>query len=133
MSIFSLIPAFNRAPAVRRNDGEASRSPAVRPAYRVNEQADTYEVTVFLPGVAKDGLELTAENGALTISGQRAWKQPADWTPLYRETSDTRYELTLTHDNSVDVDNVRAELRDGVLRVTLPKSEAVKPRKITVS
>ena len=133
MSIFSLIPTFNRAPALRRNDVETAGAPTVKPAYRVNEEAEGYEVTVFLPGVAREGLEVTVENGAVTITGQRQWKQPAGWTPLYRETSDAGYELTLTHDNSIDAGNVRAELRDGVLRVTLPKSEAVKPRKIAVS
>jgi HSP20 family molecular chaperone IbpA len=131
MSIFNLIPSVNRAPALRGGDTNVS-VPAVKPGYRVREQADNFEVTVLLPGVAKENLEITAENGAVTIGGQRSWKQPSHWTPLYRETSDARYELTLTHDNSIDVDNIRAELRDGVLRVTLPKSEAVKPRKIAV-
>ena len=133
MSIFNLIPTLNRVPAFRGEDTNASRSPSVKPSYRVQEHADNFEVTVYLPGVAKEDLEITAENGAITIGAQRSWKQPTGWTPLYRETSEARYELTLTHDNSVDVDNIRAELRDGVLQVTLPKSEALKPRKIAVS
>ncbi|WP_255558719.1 Hsp20/alpha crystallin family protein [Horticoccus luteus] len=105
----------------------------MKPNYRVLEQGDNYEVTVLLPGVAKEDLEITAENGVVTIGGQRSWKRPVDWTPLYRETSDARFELTLTHDNSINVDNVKAELRDGVLRLTLAKSEALKPRKIAVN
>jgi HSP20 family molecular chaperone IbpA len=88
---------------------------------------------VHLPGVAKDGLEITAEEGQLRIVGRRSWKQPKDWTVLYRESADLPYELTLAHDNAIDVDKTVAELRDGILRVSLPKTEAVKPRKIAVN
>ena len=50
-----------------------------------------------------------------------------------RETPPADYSLTLAHDNTFDADKVHAELRDGVLRVTLPKAEALKPRKIAVA
>lgn len=128
MSVFDLIPNFSRAPAQRTNDGTA-----VKPFYRVQEQPEQYELTVYLPGVAKENLEITAENGVLTITGRRAWKRPEGWTAVYRETSDMAYELTLSHENNIDVDQIRAELRDGVLRVELPKSEALKPRKIAIA
>jgi HSP20 family molecular chaperone IbpA len=52
---------------------------------------------------------------------------------VYRESTDSPYELVLAHDNLVDTDKVVAELKDGVLRVSLPKHEAVKPRKIAVN
>ena len=68
----------------------------------------------------------------VTIRGRRGWKVPAGWTALYRESADAPYELALTHDNTVDVEKIHAELKDGVLRVSLPKAEAVKPRKIAV-
>ncbi len=104
----------------------------VRPAYEVKETDDAWGVTVHLPGVAKEGLELTAEEGQLRIAGRRAWKQPEGWTTLYRESADAPFELVLTHDNAVNLDAIAAELRDGVLRVSLPKHEALKPRKIAV-
>ncbi len=135
MSILSsLIPSFNRVP-VRRDQTESTRSPGpvLRPAYEVKETAEAYGLTVHLPGVAKDGLELTAEDGLFTVRGTRAWQRPEGWTALYRESADGAYELALTHDNTLDVENIRAELKDGVLSVTLPKTEAVKPRKIAVA
>lgn len=127
----SIIPALNRAPA-RAEEGKAA-APALKPLYEIKETAEAYGLRVQLPGVAKDGLSITAEEDTLAIRGERGWKRPAGWTSLYRESSDLAYELVLEHDNSVDVDKIHAELRDGVLRVSLPKTEARKPRKVAVS
>jgi HSP20 family protein len=106
---------------------------SVKPVYQVAETAEAYNVTVQLPGVAKENLEITGENETVRIVGRRAWSQPDSWKTLYRETGDYQYELALTHDNAVDVEAISAELRDGVLKVTLPKAAAVKARKIAVS
>ena len=118
----------------RRDAGNGSElGHTVKPVFEVKETPEAWGVTVQLPGVTKEGLELTAEEGVLRILGRPAWKQPAGWTALYRETTDLPYELVLTHDNAIDLDKVAAEVRDGVLRVSLPKHEALKPRKIAVN
>ncbi|HZP59713.1 MAG TPA: Hsp20/alpha crystallin family protein, partial [Opitutaceae bacterium] len=133
MSLFNaLIPSFNRAPA-RRNGAGAESGPAVKPVYEIKETDEAYGLTIYLPGVAKDGLDLTADADAITITGRRSWKQPEGWTALYRESTDVPYELVIEHDNAIDPDKIHAELADGVLRVSLPKAEAVKPRKIAVN
>lgn len=129
----SLIPTLGRTLGRAERGTAGQVGPTVKPLYEIKETADAYGVTVFLPGVAKDGLEITAEAGELRITGRRNWQQPEEWTSLYRESSDATYELVLTHDNVIDADKIAAELRDGVLRVSLPKAEAVKPRKITVA
>ncbi|HTB80102.1 MAG TPA: Hsp20/alpha crystallin family protein [Opitutaceae bacterium] len=129
MSLFNtLIPPFNRAPAQR--DGSVA---VLKPRYEVSEADAAYALTVYLPGVAKDGLELTADAGTLTITGRRGWQQPEGWTALYREASAAPFELVLEHDNTLDAEKISAELTDGVLRASLPKAEAVKPRKIAVN
>jgi HSP20 family molecular chaperone IbpA len=107
--------------------------PTVKPVFEIKETAEAFGVVVQLPGVAKDGLELTLEDGLVRILGRRATTVPAGWTPLYRETTDAACELLLSHDNAFDADKVVAELRDGVLRLSLPKAEALKPRKIAVN
>jgi HSP20 family protein len=133
MSLFNtIVPTFNRSLA-RRGPSAAAETQTVQPAYEVKESAEAYGLIVHLPGVTKEGLELTAEAGTFTVRGTRAWKQPEGWTALYRESADVPFELVLTHDNTIDADKIHAELKDGVLRVSLPKTEAVKPRKITVS
>jgi len=126
--IQNLIPSFTRKPAEHAN-----AEPTARPWYEVKETPEAWGLTVYLPGVAKEGLELGAEEGVVTIRGRRGWKAPAGWTALYRESADAPYELALTHDNTVDVEKIHAELKDGILRVSLPKAEAIKPRKIAVN
>lgn len=133
MSLFNtLVPTFSRAPA-RSDDQKKNAEPTVKPAYEVKENNDAYGVTVYLPGVTKENLEITAEEGQLRILGRRAWKLPESWTLVYRESAELPFELALAHDNMIDADKVVADFKDGVLRVSLPKHEAVKPRKITIN
>lgn len=129
----TLVPSLARTPANHDEQRPADLTQTVRPAYEIKETPDAFGVTVYLPGVTKDGLDLTAEEGQIRIVGRRAWKQPQGWTSLYRESTDAAFELVLTHDNAIDADKIAAELRDGVLRVSLPKHEAIKPRKIAVN
>ncbi len=130
----SLIPSISRSPARQgRSTAENDLGPTVKPLYEIKENDEAYGVTVYLPGVSKENLEITAEAGEFRIVGRRSWKQPEGWTALYRESTDAPFELVLSHDNALDADKIAAELRDGVLRVSLPKAEALKPRKISVS
>ncbi|MBI5380468.1 MAG: Hsp20/alpha crystallin family protein [Opitutae bacterium] len=132
MSLFNLVPTFSRA-AARTESAPAANEPTAKPLYELKATDEAWALTVQLPGVAKDGLEITADDSQLRIVGRRAWKQPAGWTALYRESTDLPYELVLTHDNAVDVEKIHAELQDGVLRASLPKAAAIKPRKIAVN
>jgi len=122
----ALIPTFSNA----RTEGEAV--PIRRPQYQVNETDASYILTVNLPGVAKAGLEVTDEGGELRISGKRAQTLPEDAVVLHRESSDAPFELVLTHDTTIDSDKIDAELKDGVLHLTLAKAESAKPRKINI-
>src|SRR2546421_232834 len=116
----TLIPSLSRTPGPAADTSARASLPSVKPVYEIKETDDAWGLTVFLPGVTKDGLELTAEDGQIRITGRRAWKQPEGWTPLYRESADAPFEFVLTHDNAIDLDKITAELRDGVLSVSLP-------------
>ena len=129
----TLVPSFVRTPAPRDENRPADLAHTVKPLYEVKEAADAWGVTVYLPGVTKDGLEITAEDDEVRIIGRRAWKQPEGWTALHRESAAVPFELAFAHENAIDVDQIVAELRDGVLRLSLPKHEAIKPRKIAVN
>jgi len=125
----SLVPGFGR----QTTSAPAATEARIRPLFQVREDTHGYDVTVQLPGVAKDGLEITAQENQVTITGRRAWTAPAEWTSLYRETARANFELTLSHEGDVDAEKIGAELKDGILRLTLPKAEAAKPRKIAIN
>ena len=129
----SFLPSLSRSFSTPTSNDSASAPSTVRPAYKVQETAEGYQLTAYLPGVSKKDLTITDEDGVLTLRGERSWQPPAEWSSLYRESSNAAYGLTLQHDEVIDADKITAELVDGVLRLTLPKTEASKPRKIAVS
>ena len=111
---------------------EAPRRTSV-PRYSVQETPDAFTVTAYLPGVARNDLETSVDGESLTIFGRRTWTPPAEWTPVYRESRTADYRLVLELDKRVNRDAVKAELQQGVLTLTLPKAEALKPRKIEIT
>lgn len=132
MSFFSqLVPSRN--PAAARRNSTATNEQFAIPAYDFKQAGDAYGLEVFVPGVAKDAVEIQVEQGELVITARRRWKAPEGWTELFRETGDVDYRLSVELNDSIDASKINAELQDGVLRVTLPKAEALKPRKIAVS
>jgi len=129
----SLVPTFGRLSRGTSESPGATLEPRVKPVYDIREDEHGYDVTVQLPGVEKAGLEITAQENGLTISGRRAWSPPATWVALYRETPRANFELTLSHEGDIDSDKISAELKNGVLHLALPKAEAAKPRKIAIN
>jgi HSP20 family protein len=99
----------------------------------VNIQAtnDGYELMVEMPGVSKEGVEITVENGQLTLVGHRRPVQ-VNGRRIYRERREHDFRRVYELDPSLDASRVSAKIDQGVLTVTLPKAEAVKPRRITV-
>jgi HSP20 family protein len=136
MTLTSFLPSFVNssvcAPGSACCVAEA-QSVSIRPTYRLDQTDDAYTVTVNVPGVTKDNLTVDAEAGVLTVTGRRSWQKPEGWTLIHRESADAGYALSLAYDDAVDTDKISAALTDGVLRLTLPKAEARKPRKITVA
>ncbi len=124
---------FARRPAEGTDESAENGGFTVKPYFEINETPDAWALTVQLPGVTKENLEFTAENERIIISGRRAWPLPAGWTTLYRESVDAPFKLSLEHNNTIDVAKIAAELKEGLLRVSLPKVEAVKPRKVVIS
>ncbi len=104
----------------------------VRPFYNVEERANDYEVRVYMPGVSKQGTQISLENDELTVAGTRVDKLPEGWRTVSRETRDENYLLRLRLNVEIDGERIAAKTEDGVLRLSLPKAEAAKPRRIAI-
>ena len=84
-----------------------------------------------LPGVTADNLELHVDNGHLTVHGRVPSRYEGS-RYLMREYGVADFYRTFTLGDEVDFDNISADMKDGVLTIRLPKSEAIKPRRIEV-
>jgi HSP20 family protein len=115
-----------------RANGQQSTEQFIAPVATVLENNDGYTLQVDMPGVSKDGLEMWVENNELTIIGRRS--QPSvGGTPLHRESRRENFRRSFELDPSIDAGKISAKIEQGVVTLTLPKAEQVKPRKITVS
>jgi HSP20 family protein len=103
------------------------------PALDVYEQKDNYLVQVELPGVNKDDVKLSLEQGTLTITGERKGDVKEETAEAYHvERFQGRFQRTVNLPESIASDKVTAQYKDGVLTVTLPKREEAKPRQIDI-
>ena len=104
----------------------------IAPSASVVEAADGYTLEVEMSGVNKERLEISVENNELTIVGRRSL--PAvEGTLIHRESRSENYRRTFELDPSIDANKISAKIDQGVVTLTLPTAEHVKPRKITVS
>ena len=98
----------------------------------VTEISDRYTLEIEMPGVKKDGLEISVENNELTIIGRRSLPT-AEGTLIHRESRPENFRRMFELDPSIDANKISAKIDQGLVTLTLPKAEHVKPRKITVS
>jgi len=110
---------------------EKSRSiPSVAPVVDIYENEDEILLHADMPGVAKDAVSVNIDNGTLTLSAVRELETTGAAT--WEEFGDVEYKRSFSVPQTIDIGKVDAELKDGVLRLHLPKSEAAKPRQIEI-
>ena len=119
---------------LRWADEEAATEGLV-PRLDVIERGDEYVVRTEMPGVKKEDIEVAVENGVLTISAETKseTEEKEGERVIRQERRYGRYLRSLRLDKTVDDKKVKAVYKDGVLELTLPKAEEVKPKKITVN
>jgi HSP20 family protein len=117
----------SRARAERANQTELTS-----PEVNIFETKEGYVLEAEMPGVTKEGLEITLEGTELTITGRRNGEQPAG-QPLFRESRGADFRSSFELDPAIDAARINARMDQGVLTLTLPKVEKAKPRRITVS
>ena len=116
--------------AAQRTTGNGGRGYVIPPA-NIAATDNEYLVEVEMPGVNKQGLEVTVEGNELTIIGRRASDVP-EGELCYCESPQADYRRVFELGPDVDTSKISAEMQQGVLKLHLPKSERAKPKQIEV-
>jgi HSP20 family protein len=103
------------------------------PPLDIRHDGENVYVTAELPGVALESLDLSITGDALSIKGERKAPEVPEEKFHRRERTFGHFARLVSLPDPVDAERIRATLKDGILRVTLPKSEAAKPRQIKVT
>lgn len=103
------------------------------PRADIAETDDAYLLTLDLPGIASENLDVTFEDGTLKVSGQRASSHEIENGRMHRvERTFGRFFRSFLLGPDVDADAIEADLTDGVLSLRVPKAETAQPRRIEV-
>ena len=124
---------MNDTKITRKEDAERADVPTMLPAVDVVEDAGGITLYADLPGVPKDKLNLRVDADALSIEGEVALPVPADMEASHVEVELPRYQRTFTLGKELDSEKIRAEFQNGVLKLSIPKVEHAKPRKIEIT
>ena len=103
---------------------------AVTPLVDIYENEDEILLYADMPGVVKDDITINIDNGKLTLTGMR--KVETAGSAQWEEFGNVEYRRNFSVPQTIDVEKINAVLKEGVLRLHLPKSEAAKPRQIEI-
>jgi HSP20 family protein len=102
------------------------------PPVRVSDEGDALRVEADVPGLGDKDLTLTLHEGVLTIAGKRTLEAPRGYTVQRQERAGVEFSRSFSLPAKVDPEKTRAEVKDGVLAITLAKAPDVRPRQIHV-
>lgn len=117
---------------ITRNDRETPVERAFVPAVDIFETGDRTVILADMPGVASEDVDVTLERQVLTLRGRVRRHAPEGYRRLSSEYREGDYERVFTLSDAVDQKKIKADFRNGVLRLELPRAAEAKPRKITV-
>jgi len=127
-------------PIMKQKEGQSVRETHagaerrfLSPAVDIYETKEAYVLEAEMPGVDKNGLEITLEGNVLTFVGRREESCPQGADLVYRESAEADFRRVFELDPAIDPGRIDAKVEQGVLTLTLPKTEKVKPRKIVLS
>jgi HSP20 family protein len=111
----------------------SGRTSAWAPALDISERKDAYLVTVELPGLKPEDLDITMEDGLLTIQGERQFTAESSEQQFHRvERRYGSFRRSITLPAHVMAEGIQASFEDGVLQILVPKAEEAKPKRIQV-
>ena len=103
------------------------------PAYDITEDRDAFYVYLDMPGVSQDRLEVEYRDGDVTVTGNVDNREYETFKLGWQEYRPYGFRRRFNVPEDIRVEGISAHLKNGVVKLTLPKSEAVKPRKIAIS
>ena len=130
--------AFDRFAMLRNELGRLFDSPtpavAWSPALDIHADKERYFVSLDVPGVKKEDIQISLHEGVLTVSGERKDERERKEGDTFRsERSFGKFERSVKLNTAIDQGKVTASYKDGILTIELPKAEEAKPRQIAVS
>jgi HSP20 family protein len=105
---------------------------AFMPNADIFETEDALTVVLEMPGVDSDHIDISVDNGMLTVEGKIDFGKYEGLQPVYSEYNIGPYRRSFRISNRIDQNKISAEMRDGVIKLVLPKAEEAKPRRIEV-
>ncbi|MBI9016719.1 MAG: Hsp20/alpha crystallin family protein [Phycisphaerae bacterium] len=102
------------------------------PKTDIYEQKDTLVLIADMPGIDENNVNIDIERRILTISGNPQPQQFKDYRMVYNEYEYGQFERSFTLSDNVDIENIKATVKDGVLKIILPKAKNALPKKISV-
>jgi len=105
---------------------------AFLPPTDIFESDDVLTLVMEMPGVDREAVDVNVENGVLRVEGRLDFSKYEGMQPVYTEYNIGHYRRSFSLSNKIDQSKIGAEMKDGVLTITLPKAEEAKPRKISI-
>ena len=106
--------------------------PVFSPRVDVSETTEAVILVADMPGVDETSVSVDLDKNVLTVAGRFGLHTPEGYTLMYQEYGSGNYERSFTLGNEIDRSGIEAKVKDGVLRLTLPKAQEAQPRRITV-
>ena len=112
---------------------QESNDPIYMPSVDICENGDSITLLADMPGVDNSSVDVSVENGVLVIEGKGCVASQPDYELVGQEFAIGKYRRDFTLSEQIDIEGIKAKVRNGVLEVTLPKQQSVKSRKVEIT
>jgi HSP20 family molecular chaperone IbpA len=127
------ITGLNQTAVAKDMNASARKGPAIIPAVDIHEDAHGITLWADLPGVSRDRLNVNVQEGNLFIEAEASVKTPAGLRLHHGEIRESRYARAFSLSADFDISKIDANLSNGVLKLSIPRREEARPRRIEVS
>ncbi len=117
---------------IEKKDVKINKDEYITPLVDVIENDNEFILELEMPGIEKNNVDIDVENDILTIKSNKDFAEKECTKCIVQEFALQNYKRSFTLNNSIDVEKINASMENGILTLTLPKSEKLKPRKIEI-